>query len=108
MTAMLNGAAAVILAAASLGLTVSPALSHQAKSGWTYPLECCSDRDCQEVPETAISMAPEGFVIGPTGETLGYSDPRLRDSPDGVYHWCSVGQAANTRTLCLFVPPQLY
>jgi len=85
-----------------------PAYAHEAKSGWTYPLECCSNRDCREVPAENITQRPDGYHIAQTGERVGYTDPRVRDSPDGVYHWCSADGANNTRTICLFVPPQSF
>ena len=53
----------------------------------------------------AISERPEGYVIKGTGEVVAYSDKRLKNSPDGEYHWCSVSGADDTRTICLFVPP---
>jgi len=100
-----------VSAVASLGLlasSVSPSLAHQAKSGWTYPTACCSGIDCREVPDKAISERPEGYVIVGTGEVLPYKDARVRNSPDGEYHWCSIGGADDTKTVCLFVPPRSY
>jgi hypothetical protein len=85
-----------------------PAAAHHAKSGWAYPLECCSNKDCREVPAENITERTDGYVIAMTGERVGYSDPRVRDSPDGVYHWCSADGANDTRTICLFVPPQAF
>jgi len=76
--------------------------------GWSYPFYCCSGYDCRSVPQTAISERPEGYVIKGTGEVVTYRDTRLKDSPDGEYHWCSVSGADNTRTICLFVPPRSY
>ncbi|WP_246727742.1 hypothetical protein [Chelativorans sp. Marseille-P2723] len=82
--------------------------AHKAKSGWTYPYACCSDQDCREVPASLISERPEGYVINATGEVVAYSDRRVRQSPDGVYHWCSIAGADNSRTICLFVPPKSF
>lgn len=100
---VLPGAALLALATAPL-----PASAHKAKSGWKYPLECCSNKDCREVSAENISERADGYIISQTGERLGYSDPRLRDSPDGVYHWCSAEGAEDGRTICLFVPPQSF
>ena len=47
-------------------------------------------------------------LIKRTGEVVAYSDNRLKDSPDGEYHWCSVSGADDTRTICLFVPPHSF
>ena len=76
--------------------------------GWSYPFACCSGYDCREVSAKAISERPEGYVIKGTGEVVAYSDTRLKDSPDGEYHWCSVSGADDSRTICLFVPPPSY
>jgi cupin superfamily acireductone dioxygenase involved in methionine salvage len=32
----------------------------------------------------------------------------VKNSPDGVYHWCSVAGANDSKTICLFVPPKGY
>lgn len=76
--------------------------------GWSYPFSCCSGYDCREVSEKAISEKPEGYMIKGTGEVVSYSDVRLKDSPDGEYHWCSVAGADDSRTICLFVPPNSF
>lgn len=91
-----------------------PALAHDAlptaakPQGWSYPFSCCSGYDCREVPASKIGEKPEGYVIKGTGEVLGYSDTRLKESPDGEFHWCSVAGAEDSRTICLFVPPRSY
>jgi hypothetical protein len=76
--------------------------------GWSYPHSCCSGIDCRQVSDKAISERPQGYVINGTGEVVAYSDGRVKSSPDGVYHWCSVAGADDSRTLCLFVPPKSY
>lgn len=97
---------AAVLAAAA----ISPhwALAHDAKTGWEYPYSCCSGYDCREVPANAISERRSGYVINGTGEVVAYSDRRIRQSPDGLYHWCSVAGANDGRTICLFVPPKSF
>jgi len=91
-----------------------PALAHDAKptaarpQGWSYPFSCCSGYDCREVPASAIAEKPEGYVIKATGEVIAYSDSRIKDSPDGAVHWCSVAGADDSRTICLFMPPRSY
>jgi hypothetical protein len=93
-------------------LVAFPAGAHEALPtaakplGWNYPYSCCSGIDCRQVSEKAISERPQGYVINKTGEVVAYSDSRVKDSPDGVYHWCSVAGADDSRTICLFVPPK--
>ncbi|WP_367718792.1 hypothetical protein AB2N04_11420 [Nitratireductor sp. GISD-1A_MAKvit] len=85
-------------------LTVDGSVAHEAERGWRYPYACCSDRDCREIRDAAVSEGPDGYVIEVTGELLPYTDRRVRNSPDGVFHWCSVAGRDDTRTICLFVP----
>jgi len=100
------------LAVAAWCLLAGSAVAHDAMptaaqpNGWSYPFSCCSGYDCREVPKAAIGERPEGYVINGTGEVIAMTDTRIKDSPDGAYHWCSVGGAANGRTICLFVPPK--
>lgn len=104
------------LGASSFLLMASPgiALAHDAlptaakPEGWSYPFSCCSGYDCRQVESKAISERPEGYVIKNTGEVVNYADTRLKNSPDGEYHWCSVAGEPNSRTICLFVPPRGY
>ncbi|MCR4264682.1 hypothetical protein [Nitratireductor sp. ZSWI3] len=85
-----------------------PVSAHEAPSGWNYPMECCSNRDCQQIPANDVIERSEGYLVKPTGETLSYTDSRLRKSPDGVYHLCAVKRVSNLHTICLFVPPQSF
>ncbi len=109
------GLAAAASAALLIGLFVAGAVSaHDALPtaakplGWTYPFACCSGIDCREVAPKSISERPEGYVIEGTGELIAYSDKRVKESPDGEFHWCSVAGANDGKTICLFVPPRGY
>ena len=82
-----------------------PARTMRHPAGAT-PRACCSGIDCREVTDRAISERPGGYVVKGTGEMIAYTDTRVKDSPDGVYHWCSVRGADDSRTICLFVPPK--
>lgn len=96
-----------LLAVAGL-LRAVPAFSHDAPTGWKYPFACCSNHDCRAVPTKQVSERPEGYVINATGEVVAHGDTRLRNSPDGEFHWCSVAGQNHSRTICLFVPPRAY
>ncbi len=97
-----------LLALTISGLPITLADAHQAPTGWAYPLNCCSNQDCREVATEAISERTEGYMIGQTGEVIGYADRRLKDSPDGQYHWCTSGGTDAGATIYLFVPPQSF
>ena len=95
-----------LLLLATLGL-LGPARAHDAPTGWKYPWACCASLDCQQVKSSAIEEKAEGYIIQSTGEVVGYRDKRVKDSPDGEYHWCAhrAGNDAG-HTICLFVPPK--
>lgn len=105
----LAGAAALVAC-----FLVSPAMAHDAKptaarpDGWSYPLACCSGYDCREISHTQVTEGPDGYVIEPTGETLAMTDRKVKPSPDGEYHWCSVAGKDDGKTICLFVPPRSF
>lgn len=79
-----------------------------APSGWLYPYQCCGDRDCQPIHGARVAEGPQGYVLQDTGETIGYRDSRVKNSPDGEFHLCIVKTQAASRTRCLFVPPRSY
>lgn len=91
----------------SVSVGVMTASGHDAPKGWTYPWSCCSNQDCQEVTGRGISERPDGYVINAIGEVVAYADKRVKDSPDGEYHWCAHKAGIDAgRTICLFVPPK--
>lgn len=76
-------------------------------TGWKYPWACCSNMDCHAVAAKDISEKPQGYVINSTGEVIAYADKRVKDSPDGEYHWCAHQAGLDAgHTICLFVPPK--
>ena len=81
--------------------------AHDAPTRWKYPWACCSNMDCQQVQSSAVIEKPQGYVIKSTGEVVGYQDRRIKDSPDGEYHWCAHQAGLDAgQTICLFVPPK--
>ncbi len=101
-------AAMMVLGLAMLLATCSVSDAHDAPSGWTYPLSCCSDYDCRAVETAAVLERPEGYVIAVTGEVIPMTSRKVRPSPDGLFHWCSVAGKDDGATICLFVPPRSY
>ena len=102
------------LSAAVLLLVLLPPLedAHEAKSGWAYPRECCSERDCTETGAGRMEADP---VPSPSGWRL--SDGTVvpfhlaRPSPDGRFHVCrrsgeTVGEIIKPvdGPVCLWVP----
>ncbi len=54
---------------------------------------------------TRIAGSEQSIAIS---EVIGYADHRLKDSPDGQYHWCTIGGSEQGATICLFVPPHSF
>jgi len=116
---------AIVLAAlacvAVVFFVASDAHAHQAPSGWSYPGECCSTTDCNELPRSAVHEGPSFITIRVTPDQhdmvrepqmwkVRYGDSRIRPSPDGEYHVCIAPvwrfDEHDDRLLCLFVPPR--
>lgn len=115
MARRLNSLIAAMVGLAIGAATIGSSYAHDAPSGWTYPLACCSDYDCREVgdaytPDAKIRVfeTAEGYRISSTDETIPYGSRKIRSSPDGMFHWCSVRGKDDSGTICLFVPPRAY
>lgn len=99
--------AASLIASLAVALSSAGVKAHQAPTGWAYPFSCCGNQDCREVPGSTVKALPGGYRA-PSGEFLASNDRRLKPSPDGLYHWCSVQGLNDGKTLCLYVPPPAY
>lgn len=72
--------------------------------GWSYPFACCANFDCRQATAGEISERPDGYHT-PTGEVVPYGDKRIKDSPDGEFHWCAHQAGLDAgKTICLFAP----
>ncbi len=90
-----------LIGSASLG---TPASAHNAPSGWSYDIECCSGIDCYQAPSSDVKETKEGYLLS-TGELIPYSDRRIRRSRDEFFHECKPGgETGSRRSLCLYVP----
>lgn len=75
-----------------------------------YAWECCSDQDCQPLPEGAVEERSDGYHIAPfrglrTETVIGFRDPRIKQSPDGRFHGC---EYPINHVACLYVPPRSF
>lgn len=104
--------------------TLSWLMAHQAPSGWAYPAWCCNNRDCAQIPASAVRagrfgyevvlepgmhpMVPDGFAfVVPYNATEGVK-AQLRVSQDGDYHACILPVNHNRsepEPRCFFAPP---
>src|SRR5262245_49585112 len=95
---------------AALAGLAGGAVAHHAPTGWSYPWACCSNLDCREIDAAEVSEpsdADPDYVIRSTGERIAPNDKRVRQSPDGAFHWCRHHAGIDAgHTICLFVPPR--
>lgn len=101
--------------AAALALSWGDARAHEATNtngqplGWSYPLSCCSLRDCRPAKAGEVRETATGYVLATTGEVVGYQDKRIKESPSGDFHVCQQGGDFDKgRVLCLFAPGRDY
>lgn len=89
-------------------LTTTSVAAHVANSGFIYPQGCCGDKDCREIDSSMVKETKDGYRVLYTDEVISHSDERIKFSPDGVYHWCSINGLDTSRTVCLYVPLKGY
>jgi len=96
----------VALALAVILTSPTPVLAHS----W-YAQECCSGKDCQELPDGSVTEERYGYSVlsNQNYQTyfIPYGDKVIRYSKDIKYHLC---QARTTFVvLCFYVPtPGVY
>lgn len=106
------------LAVVTTLICIGAALAHDATptallpQGWSYPFQCCANYDCEQIQDSDISepsSKTNGYTIKKTGEIVPWGDQRIKDSPDGKFHWCAHKAGLDAgKTICLFVPPPSY
>jgi hypothetical protein len=91
----------------SLALFIAAAEFDLAQAHDFYPYDCCHNRDCYPVDESELTPTSQGWRVEATGEVLGYTSTKVRQTPaeaDAPYHRCSQKGERAGRTLCIFVP----
>jgi hypothetical protein len=82
--------------AAVIALLPAPALSHS----W-YDGDCCSEKDCAEIPFVQTPrIVPGGYILH-DGTWVGVDDKKRRDSKDARWHRC---EHPRFGFRCLYVP----
>lgn len=100
-------ALAIVAASAGKSFPHDAPPSAALPQGWSYPFACCANYDCREVADSDIVEGARGYEIRGTGELIPMSDKRIKDSPDGRFHWCAHQAGLDAgKTICLFVPPR--
>jgi hypothetical protein len=94
----------VSLGALLLALVYTPAVAHDAPSGWSYSASCCDTQDCHPVAPGEVVETPRGYRVPASGETIPYTDRRIKPSGDSGMHRCSFYGFPDAGTICLYVP----
>ena len=89
---------------AALGLLLIAAAIGTARGHSFYDLDCCHDRDCAPVADGAVVEDAAGFLVVATGQRVDRGSPKVRLSPDGRWHLCTLGGVPDGAILCLYVP----
>jgi hypothetical protein len=87
-----------------LSVVAAPIVALTPVHHW-YEEECCSDKDCEELPNEAVSAREHGYwvnYINYAGYAVTGLVPyaKVRPSHDEKYHACSIGYSI----ICLYVP----
>lgn len=96
-----------------LALALIDARAHDAPTGWSYSVACCSGYDCAELPAGTVKEGSNGYQITlmpgqhpmVTGDifraTVPYGSSKIKDAPDGLYHACILKSSQSI--ICLYV-----
>lgn len=96
-------------------LCATCAAAHRAPAGWVYDPECCSSRDCQQVPADAVRRVAGGIEViirpgthmmvpagaPPVRAFVPWGDPRIRTSGDEHRHACV---SRGGYVFCVYLP----
>lgn len=98
------GAFTACLAAFWLAALGAPTSAHEAPTGWSYSTSCCDSQDCHPAAPGEVEATPRGYLIRASGETIPYTDRRIKPSGDSGMHRCSYYGFVEAGTICLYVP----
>lgn len=99
--------AVAAIACLLVGFGLLQAHAHDAPSGWSYPLDCCSGHDCRPIDPAEVQELGGGKVLDRvTGETL--SGKQVRFGGDGQWHICNVGGDREAKPICVFKPQSMF
>jgi len=98
----------LILAGAPMAVMPLVTVAHDAPTGWRYDLSCCSGIDCRQIASDDLKEQPDVYFITIGHATVPYNDTRIKNSPDGNVHWCTVNGRDDGKTICLYIPPKAY
>lgn len=87
-----------------LAASVSPAVAHEAPSSWSYSQACCDNEDCHPAAPGEVAATSRGYLIPASGETIPYTDRRIKPSGDSGLHRCSYYGFPDAGTICLYIP----
>lgn len=90
-----------VIGCLSVGMMIAGIVrAHEAITGWSYDLSCCSGMDCAVAPVGSVTATPGGWLIEikpgdhPAAAFRAWSgvvphnDPRIKPSGDADFHIC--------------------
>lgn len=105
-----------IFAWLSLALALAAGAPGVRAHSWFDPW-CCNDRDCQPIPDSAVKITPQGYVItlnpgdhpmlsketGPRTYTVPYANARVSLDPEQKFFACIYPDPSSMR--CFYAKP---
>ena len=95
----------IYILAALIVIVAMLLIAEMARAHEWYDTACCSSRDCEEIPDTAVTIESGGYhvrYVGALGFHVDIIVPfnKARPSRNENFHGC----ASSDRFLCLYVP----
>jgi hypothetical protein len=87
----------LILPVAAISFLVN--VAHVPGKDWSYPWECCRDKDCAQISSERVNTEAGGYVVD---GRFHIPHAEVRSSPDGNYHACFPSPEF---LRCFFAPP---
>lgn len=115
---------AILAAALALALGATFAKAHEAPSGWVYDQNCCDGIDCGQIPDGAITVQENGYLVvlakgdhalvhTRLEQFIPFGAREIKISRDQKFHACVVTpfdgltwEDMQPFIRCLYVPPQ--
>ena len=89
------------MAATAAFLLSASASAHQAPSGWSYDMSCCSNEDCHPVEVDQVEDLGGGRW---RYDGLTFEGSQVRPSKDNRFHVCIIKRSDGSRVpMCIYV-----
>lgn len=98
----------VLAACLGVGAVLSSHPPEARAHSW-YPFVCCSNSDCEAIPDGAVADTVTGYHVVYTSRRFGGIDEMIphnlaKSSQDAQYHGCWRKKGIIPRSICFFAP----